>query len=325
MAGGSGWRGSPTARRSCAQLARAGTSPKVVLEATYGWYWAADTLAAAGAEVHLAHPLAVKAFSYRRVKNDERDAVDLADLLRMGRLPEAWIAPPRVRELRELTRYRQKLVGLRTSCKDQVHAVLGKLGVPVTCSDIFGTAGLAWLDGLGLPQPYAGKVTSLRHLTGEITMVSEVTADLLAGDRGYRVIQQLPGIGPVLAAVITAEIGDVTRFKTAAQLCSWAGLTPRHRESDTKVARGHVTKQGSRMLRWAVIEAIQRVPRDSVIGSVKEAIIGRRGKEARNIAKVAAARRLLTLVFYGLRDGQIRCLSRSPDQPPATHPPARSA
>ena len=74
-------------------------------------------------------------------------------------------------------------------------------------------AGSAWLDGLGLPQPYAGKVTSLRQLTGEltteITMLSEVTADLLAGDRGYQVIQQLPGIGPVLAAVIIAEIGDV--------------------------------------------------------------------------------------------------------------------
>jgi transposase len=311
-----------------AQLARAGTSPRVVLEATYGWYWAADTLAAAGAEVHLAHPLGVKAFSYRRVKNDERDAADLADLLRMGRLPEAWIAPPPVRELRELTRYRQKLVGLRTSCKAQVHAVLGKLGVPVTCSDLFGAAGSAWLDGLRLPQPYAGKVTSLRHLagelTGEITMVSEVTADLLAGDRGYAVIQQLPGIGPVLAAVIIAEIGDVHRFKNAAQLCSWAGLTPRHRESDTKVARGHVTKQGSRMLRWAVIEAIQRVPRDSVIGSVKEAIIGRRGREARNIAKVAAARRLLTLVFYGLRDGQIRCLPGSAGEPRAAQPPVQA-
>ena len=70
------------------------------------------------------------------------------------------------------------------------------------------------------------------------------------------------------------------------------------------------------MLRWAVIEAIQRVPRDSVIGASKGAIIGRRGKEAKNIAKVAAARRLLTLVFYGLRDGQIRCLSRSPAGPP---------
>jgi transposase len=297
------------------EIARAGKSPRVVLEATYGWYWAADTLAAAGAEVHLAHPLGVKAFSYRRVKNDERDAADLADLLRMGRLPGAWIAPPAVRELRELTRYRQKLVGLRTSCKDQVHAVLAKLGVPVTCSDIFGVAGSAWLDQLRLPQPYSGKLTSLRQLAGEltteITMLSGVTADLLDGDRGYQVIQQLPGIGPVLAAVITAEIGDVTRFGNAAQLCSWAGLTPRHRESDIKVTRGHVTKQGSRMLRWALIEAIQRVPRDSVIGAAKDAIIARRGKEARNIAKVAAARRLLTLVFYGMRDGQIRCLSRA--------------
>ena len=312
-----------------AQIARAGKSPKVVLEATYGWYWAADTLAAAGAEVHLAHPLGVKAFAYRRVKNDVRDAADLADLLRMGRLAEAWIAPPDVRELRELTRYRHKLVHLRTSCKDQVHAVLAKLGVPVTCSDIFGVAGSAWLDQLGLPQPYAGKVTSLRQLTaeltGEITMLSEVIADLAAGDRGYQVIQQLPGIGPVLAAVITAEIGDVTRFGSAAQLCSWAGLTPRHRESDIKVTRGHVTKQGSRLLRWAVIEAIQHAPADSAAGAAKNAIIARRGKQARNIAKVAAARRLLTLVYYGLRDGQIRSLPRTPAGPPVTQPPARAA
>ena len=95
--------------------ARAGEAPKVVLEATYGWYWAADALSAMGASVHLAHPLGVKAFEYRRVKNDERDAADLADLLRMGRLPEAWIAPPATRELRELVRQRAKLVGLRSS------------------------------------------------------------------------------------------------------------------------------------------------------------------------------------------------------------------
>jgi len=273
------------------EIARAGKSPRVVLEATYGWYWAADTLAAAGAEVHLAHPLGVKAFTYRRVKNDLRDSADLADLLRMGRLPEAWIAPAEVRELRELTRYRQKLVSLRTSCKDQVHGVLAKLGVPVTCSDIFGVAGSVWLDGLGLPQPYAGKVLSLRQLTGEltteITMLSEVIADLLAGHRGYQVIQQLPGIGPVLAAVITAEIGEVTRFRNAGQLCSWAGLTPRHRESDTKVTRGRVTKQGSRLLRWALIEAVQHVPADTVTAALKQRIIARRGTKAKNIAKVA--------------------------------------
>jgi transposase len=295
-----------------AELARAGENPRVVLEATYGWYWAADTLQAAGAEVHLAHPLGVKAYGYQRVKTDARDAANLADLLRMGRLPEAWITPPEIRDLRELTRYRQKLVALRTSCKDQVHAVLAKLGIAVACSDVFGVWGSAWLDGLALPQPYAGKVTSLRQLIGEltteITMLSEVIADLLAGHPGYRVIQQLPGIGPVLAAVIIAEIGDVARFKTAAQLASWAGLTPGHRESDIKVTRGHVTKQGSRLLRWALIEAIQHAPAGFPARDAKDAIIARRGRQARNIAKAAAARRLLALVYYGLRDGQIRCL-----------------
>ena len=130
-------------------------------------------------------------------------------------------------------------------------------------------------------------------------------------------IQQLPGIGPVLAAVIVAEIGDVTRFGDAAQRCSWAGLTPRHRESGTTAARGHVTKQGSRLPRGALIEAIQRIPRDCAIGAAKAAIIARRGNEARNIANAAAARKLLTLVCYGIRDGQIRALATPAASPPA--------
>ena len=194
---------SPQALR--AVLARAGKNPRVVVEATYGWYWAVDVLEEAGAEVHLAHLLGVKAFTYRRVKDDERDAADLAGLLRMGRLPEAWIAPPEIRELRELTRYRHKLVGLRTLCRDQVHAVLAKLGIPVTCTDIFGTWGNTWLDGLDLPQPYAGKVASLRQLnaelSGEIVLLEQVIGGLLAGHEGYRAIRALPGIGPVPVAV----------------------------------------------------------------------------------------------------------------------------
>src|SRR3954468_4763143 len=74
-----------------AVMARAGEAPEVVLEATYGWYWAVDALQDGGAVVHLAHPLGVRGFAYRRVKNDVRDASDLADLLRIGRLPQAWI------------------------------------------------------------------------------------------------------------------------------------------------------------------------------------------------------------------------------------------
>jgi transposase len=294
-------------------IARAGEHPRVVLEAAYGWYWAADTLAAAGAEVHLAHPLGVKAFSYRRVKNDERDAADLADLLRMGRLPEAQLAPDEIRELRELTRYRIKLVRLRTSCKDQVHAVLAKLGVPVTCTDIFGVQGSAWLDGLALPQPYAGKAASLRNLTGELTaeivLLEAAIADLLAHHDGYHAIRALPGIGPVLAAVLVAEIGDISRFPDPGRLCSWAGLTPRHRESDVKVSRGHITKQGAPIVRWALVEAIQHVPAGHPLSQRQEDILARRGKEAKNIAKIAAARQLLTWVSCAMRDGQVRALA----------------
>jgi transposase len=119
----------------------------------------------------------------------------------------------------------------------------------------------------------------------------------------------LPGLGPVLAAVAVAEIGDISRFRSPGQLCSWAGLTPRHRESDIKVARGHITKQGSPILRWAMVEGVQHQPAGSPPRELKERITDRRGKEARNIAKAAAARKLLTCVFYAMRDGEVRSLA----------------
>jgi transposase len=140
--------------RLASVLQRCGDAPEVVMEATYGWYWAADVIAAAGARLHLAHPLGVKAFEYRRVKNDEIDAKDLADLLRMGRLPEAWIAPPATRELRELVRHRAKLVALRAHCKAEIHAVLAKCGVAVSMTDLFGVAGTDLLDRVRLPGVY---------------------------------------------------------------------------------------------------------------------------------------------------------------------------
>jgi transposase len=297
------------------ELAKAGPDPEVVLEATYGWYWAADLLQACGARVHLAHPLGVKMFGYQRVKTDARDSTNLAELLRMGRLPEAWLAPPAVRELRELVRYRAKLVALRSGLKAQVHAVLAKQGVRVSMSDLFGMAGSRLLDELQLERAYALRIASLRSLISaydqEITMLGEEISTALAGDVNYLALQAIPGVGPVLAAIFVAEIGDIHRFASAPQLCSWAGLTPRHRESDTTVRRGPITKQGPRLVRWAAVEAVQRLPRGSKQAADFHRIADRRGT---GIGRVAAARRLLTLVFYGLRDGQVRCLAAAPRQ-----------
>jgi len=298
------------AERLASVMARAGECPETVLEATYGWYWAVDALQAGGAGVHLAHPSGVKAFQYRRVKNDVRDATDLADLLRMGRLPEAWIAPPPTRELRELVRHRAKLVALRSGCKCEVHAVLAKCGIQVLMSDLWADPGTMLLEHLDVPAPYLARIGSLRRLIDDLDVEIDLFARLVRGrlvaDPGYRAVQTIPGIGPTLGAVFVAEIGDVTRFPSPPQLASWAGLTPKHHESDTHVHRGRITKQGSRLVRWAAIESVQVIGgAHTPAGALRERVAARRG---RNIGKVAAARRQLGHVYYALRDGHVRAL-----------------
>jgi transposase len=105
-----------------------------------------------------------------------------------------------------------------------------------------------------------------------------------------------------------AEIGEIGRFSGPEKLCSWAGLTPKHRESDTSVHRGSITKQGSKLVRWAAIEAVAKRRGGPKLRADFHRIAERRGKAK---ARVAVARRLLSLVYYGLRDGEIRCLAEA--------------
>jgi transposase len=253
-------------------MSRAGESPEVVLEATYGWYWAADALAEFGATVHLAHPLGVKAFSYRRVKNDQRDASDLADLLRMGRLPHAWNAPPETRELRELVRHRAKLVAMRSQCKAHVH------GRARQRRDL----GADYRPVRRRRHPTAGQSHDARTVQG----ADRLTA---AADRGTRlrdrpVLRARSGSAGSRSRLLRhpadprhrARAGGGVRrgdrgrapLRWPAQLACWAGLTPSHHESDTTVHRARITKQGSRLVRWAAIESVQILPKTSHIGSI---------------------------------------------------------
>ena len=196
------------------------------------------------------------------MKNDVRDAADLADLLRMGRLPEAWIAPPPVRELRELVRHRAKLVVAALRVQGRVHAVLAKQAACAGHRPVRPARARRARDstaGSGLPRAGERLLRLIDTLDTEIGLATGGRRPAghrprLSGDPGH------PGIGPVWAAVFVAEIGDVTRFASARHLCSWAGLTPRHRESDTTVHRGAITKMGSTLVRWAAVEAVQRIP-----------------------------------------------------------------
>ncbi len=261
--------------------------------------------------MHLAHALGNN-WGNRRVNNDVNDARDLAAMLCIGRLAEGWIAPPEIRELRELVRYRYSLTRLRTSAKAQIHGVMAKNGILPVVAELWRPIGQAQLDGLKLPEAYALRMRSLRdllaHVEREITKVDAQLHHRLKGDPGYRALVRLPGVGKVLAAVFVAEIGDISRFDSPKKLCSWAGLTPKHKESDEVVHRGSITKQGSRLVRWAAIEAVgnYRAKGNEKLRADYRRIAERRGKYK---ARVAVARKQFTLVFYALRDGEVRCLT----------------
>jgi transposase len=297
------------------EAARAyGEHPDVAIEATYGWYGAVDALQAAGATVHLVAPAQVAAFEGRRVKNDVADCRLLVDLLRVGVLPEAWIAPPACRDLRELVRYRAKLVGLRSGLKAQIHAVFAKCGVQTSHPHLFDTlGGLALLDHLiadRLDGGFAARARSLRtlidRLSDQIDTIAALIDGQLAQHTGYQAVRTIPGVGPVVAGVFIAEIWDVSRFPSAAHLASWAGLTPRHRESDTKIRRGRITKQGDALVRWAAVQAAHRT--SGHLAEWRDGLAARRG--VKHVATVAVARKIVTLAYYAMRDGRIRCLER---------------
>ena len=249
------------------ELAKAGEHPEVILEATYGWYWAVDVLEECGATVHLSHPLGNN-WGNRRVKNDERDATDLVDLFRLGRLAEAWIAPPKLREVRELVRYQGKPVHLRSNFKAQVHSVLAKEGVLVPMSDLFGMGGQALLDHVRLGDAYRIRVESLRDLIEladrEIAMLEKELAPFFADDLGFWAVQAIPGVGPVLAANSLPRSGT-SQDSRAPDTCAAGPASPQRTTSPTRRSAGATSPSrvlascaGQRSRRWRTNVPIPR-------------------------------------------------------------------
>ena len=290
----------------------------VALEATYGWEWLADLLEDAGFELHLAHPLRTRAIAAARVKTDAVDARTLAQLLRAGLLPEAYIAPRELRDVRELLRHRVTLVAMRSAIKNRVHAILARHGVTHQHADLFGKAGRQFLAEVELREAPRQRIDSLlallENFDREIDTAAKEIDRQAKGDERVQLLCQIHGVGPYTAMLIIAEIGDVRRFPTARHLCAWAGLTPTVRSSDGKARLGNISRQGSSILRWAVVEAATHVTtRGGPLREQFERIAKRRG---RKVARVAVARQILTLCYYGLRDGEIRCLKNSrPSEP----------
>src|SRR6266480_5418131 len=273
-------------------------------EAAFGWGWLVQLLEDYGFDPHLVHPLRCKAIASARLKNDKVDAAILAQLLRADLLPEAWIAPPAVRQLRAVLRHRASLVRLGTQLRNRIHAVAADHGYDRSASYWTGP-GRGWLAELDLPAASREIVTDcLAVIDGLAPLIDRIDGELHArakADPRVKVLRTLPGVGEFTALVMLAEIGDITRFGSARKLASWAGLTPTVRGSDLTVRHGHISKQGSAWLRWVMNQAAQTAKRSPEFAVTYAAIAKRRGKK---IATIAIARKLLTRAYHLLAGAQ---------------------
>jgi transposase len=281
-----------------------------VVEATRNWGLIYDWLDEVLDDVALAHPLKVKAIAEARIKTDKISADVLADLLRTDLLPRAYAPNKQTREFKSILRQRMFFVRIQTMVKNRIHDILDRhpdvLREAPEVSDLFGAAGIQWLDQTVLAgednRLLISELELLKFLRGKISQSGGTVRELAKKDPRNRLLQSIPGIGSFFSVLILYEIDDVSRFRDDKKLCAYAGLVPSTYASGGKVFHGRITKTGSKWLRWAAIEAAQTAVRsDSEFRTYYQRIRVRKGT---NAAKVATARRLLTIVYRLLRQGR---------------------
>jgi transposase len=248
-------------------------SALAVEASTPTWHFADGIVDAVG-DLRIVDPLKTKLKAGYAAKTDRLDARRLADALRRDSVVGIYYPPLAIRELRELCRARHALVQVRTALINRLRAVLLRQGI-ADARRLAKTADDGWLEEYGLPPRAAASVARLRQVLGVVrTEVAQAEAEVRrvadADPIAIRV-QQLRGIGPILAVMIRAEIGDVRRFPTAGHLASYAGLVPRVEASAGRVRYGRITRRGSPWLRWALIEAAMH-------GTTRRDRIGRWGR-----------------------------------------------
>jgi transposase len=233
----------------------------VAVEATGNWYWIINEIEQRGLQPLLVHPYKAKLMMGETNKTDALDVHGLNRLQRTGTLPTVWIPPGEIRDLREVTRMRMALSAQRTQVKNRIHAALGKYALQIEASDIFGRKARQQLDELvlQLPEQTAWVVQQelllLDGLQQLLKSHEKRIKDLLQVTPEMQRLSSLPGVGPLLAAVLAFEIGDVKRFGRAEKLASYAGTTPRVHASGGKVRNGQLRSDVNHYLKWGFAEA----------------------------------------------------------------------
>ena len=233
-----------------------------VLEATRNWPFMYDLLNEHVQKVDLVHSKGVRAIANAAVKTDQIDATTLAHLARMNYIPKAYAASKEMRDLRQLLRHRGWMVNQRSKAKNRIHAALAAYNLVSPVTDLFGVAGQEYLHEVmdkelrpSARQVVEDHLAMIDYLTERIHALEKNISLNERQDHIVNILKSMPGVGRLIALILLAEIGDISRFRSPKSLCSWAGLTPRVHNSDTVVQHGHITKEGSRYLRTAMVQA----------------------------------------------------------------------
>ena len=292
-------------RKFLAQF-RAADGLEVALEATTGWRFVVEELERIGAEVHLAEPTEASALKgkKKRAKTDWADARHLRELLLIGRIPESWIPPAHILDLRARVRTRHLLSHQRSEWQQRMHAVLYHHGVAQR-RDLLTIASREWLASLRVPAAAREQLEIALHVIDAIELkLGPFDRELRALARrqpGARaLVHAFYGVGELTAITIIAELGDVRRFPNSRDVVRYGGMDITVYQSDDRRAPGHLSRQGPPALRWALYEAAQRArfpasPDRAYYEQLAERIGGNR-------ACLALARKLLKRCYHLLKE-----------------------
>jgi transposase len=282
-----------------------GKELEVALEATTGWRFVVEELQRIDAQVHLAEPAetAARRGKKKHAKNDRADARHLRELLMVGRLPESWIAPDHLLDLRARVRLRHTLGEQRSEWQQRIQAVLYHHGCPQRRSLLVGD-GREWLARQPLPgsarEQVAVALSMIDALQDQIAPLERELRAYARRQAGCKALMAHYGIGELTAVTILAELGDCRRFSSSRQAVRYAGMDITVHESDQRRAPGHLSRQGPPALRWALYEAAQvarrpRSPDRAYYEQAAERLGGSR-------ACLAVARRLLKRSYHTLSE-----------------------
>ena len=284
-----------------------GRNCSAVLEATRSWQVMHDWLEDRVGQVTLAHPQKVRAIAEASIKNDKIDSGILAHLLRCNLIPASHVSSPRARVVRRLLRHRTFLVRVRTMTKNRIHDLLDRypaVRAEWTAENLFSGVGIDWMRQAALPDAdreiLDSELTLLEHLNGQVSHMEKLLKKVGRSDRRLQRLQTIPGIGPCIGMLVLAEVDSVERFSSPAKLHAYAGLIPTTHASGGKVYHGRVVQQCNKYLRWAMVEAVwPAIRKDPQLRVYYDRLAKRKSP---NTAKIATARRLLTIIYRVLKE-----------------------